>query len=139
MPISNCVRCKKLFNRVQYPVCPACEPDEEADFAKVRQALIERPNQSAEEVAEETGVDLDCVLRLVDAGRIANVRLGEGVTCGRCGAPAISFSKRLCEACLKKLNMELAAEQSKIVLPPKRPFDPEHRKTVREAVDEKRF
>lgn len=137
MPLANCPRCGRLFNKMRTPICRDCEPDEEADFEKIRQSLADQPDQSAEEVAKNAGVTPECVLRLLDEGRIANVALSQSVKCGRCGEPAISFSKRLCQACLNKLSMELAAEQAKIVLPPRRGLTTNER-TVRDAVDEKR-
>ncbi len=138
MPLTNCPRCKQLFNKIRIPVCPACEGDEEADLEKVRASLHSQPNQTAEEVAESTGVDLDCVLRLVDEGHIANVGILESIKCGRCGAPAISATKRLCQDCLNRLSTDLAAEQAKIVLPPKRVIEPIREKSVHQTVDEKR-
>jgi hypothetical protein len=138
MPLANCVRCQKLFNKIRIPVCPSCEPDEEADFEKVRQSLQALPNQSAEEVSESTGVSADCVLRLLDEGRIANVNLSENITCGRCGAPAISLSKRLCQKCLNEISVELAVAQSQIKLPPKRRVEMEMPRSVKDVVDEKR-
>lgn len=138
MPLANCPRCKKLFNKVKLAICTACEAEEEADFEKVRRSLHDKPNQTAEEVAEATGVSQDCVLRLLDEGRIANVSLADAVTCGRCGAPAISLSKRLCQDCLNRLSVELAAEQSKIQLPGRKSVSTESTRAVREIIDDKR-
>lgn len=123
MALASCVRCKQLFTKVKSAVCPKCQPEEEADLEKVRQELEERPNQSAEEVVEKTGVTRDCVMRLLEDGRIVNTMMMDAVKCGRCGAPAISPSKRLCQACLDKLNKEVLQAQSKIHLGPKKKFD----------------
>ncbi|MBI4556032.1 MAG: hypothetical protein HY706_00485 [Candidatus Hydrogenedentes bacterium] len=120
------------------PVCAECEPEEEADFDKVRAALEKTPNQSAEELAESTGVSRECILRLLEQGRVRNVAPTETVRCGRCGAPAISLTKRLCETCLQKLNIELAQEQAKIKLPPKRSVTILGGASVRDILDEKR-
>ncbi|HOE66695.1 MAG TPA: hypothetical protein PLO62_09215 [Candidatus Hydrogenedentes bacterium] len=121
MALAECPRCKKLFEKAKNPVCPKCQADEEADYESVREALAETPNQTAEQVAETAGVNLDCVLRLLADGRIQSMKASEQVRCGRCGAPAISISKKLCEACLQKLNAEIAALQSKAKLPPQKP------------------
>ncbi len=120
MPLASCERCGKLFSKVNLPICPKCEPEEENDYEKVRDALQKSPNLTAEELSDSTGVELSCVLRLIDQGRIQSVSSPEQVRCGRCGAPAISLSKKLCEACLNKLNQELAKEQAKIQLPKKK-------------------
>ena len=121
MPLATCPRCKSLFQKEgSQSVCPKCLDGEDADYEKVRAALEDKPNQSTEQVSEETGVDIECVLRLLDSGRIETTAANVGVKCGQCGAPAISISKRLCEGCLQKLNAKLAVEQSKIKLPDKR-------------------
>ena len=118
MPLAACDRCGKVFSKdTPSSVCPKCQPDEEEDFERIRDRLDKQPNLSAKQLAETTGVDLECVMRLIDGGRIRNVGAGEVVRCGKCGAPAISLSKKLCEACLNRLSQDLAREQAKIRLP----------------------
>lgn len=119
MPLARCPRCSKLFDKKHVSVCTTCETAEEEDYETVRSYLEKNPNRTTAQVAKNTGVSKECVLRLVEEGRIKNVAAGEGIWCGRCGAPAISTSKRLCEACLKKLNAELVAQQSRVSLPEK--------------------
>ena len=123
MALASCQRCKKLFEKFRSSICPACDQAEEDDYETIRQALVEHPNQSAEQLAEDTGISIDCVLRLLAQGRIETTAANKGVKCGRCGAPAISVSKKLCEACLQKLNAELAHQQSKVKLPKKKSVD----------------
>lgn len=119
MPIAKCPRCKKLFEKTETSVCCKCLPDEERDYETVREYVGEHPSCSAHEVAEKTGVDEDCVLRMIDEGRIMNEASQEQVACGRCGQPAISVTKRLCQACLTELNTQILHEQSRVKLPPK--------------------
>jgi len=123
MALASCQRCKKLFEKLRSPVCPNCEDLEDEDYEKIRQALVDHPNSSAEQLAEVTGVTIDCVLRLLAQGRIETTSANKGVKCGRCGAPAISVSKKLCEACLQKLNAQLAQQQGKIKLPKKKSIE----------------
>lgn len=120
MALASCQRCKKLFEKVRSSVCPNCEVLEDEDYEKIRQALVDHPDSAAEQLAEETGVSMDCLLRLLAQGRIGTAAANNGVKCGRCGAPAISMSKKLCESCLQKLNAELAQQQGKIKLPKKK-------------------
>lgn len=114
MPLAKCVRCKKMFNKVDVPVCGDCRADEEEDYGKIRDLLDKRPDLNAEQVSEETGVDLECVFRMMDAGLITTAAAVGEITCGMCGAPAISASKRLCQACLDKLNYQVAHAQSQV-------------------------
>jgi len=120
MPLATCPRCKKMFDKIRSQVCPRCLDDEEMDYEKVRHELSNRPDQSVEELAEATGVDLECVLRLLNDGRIQASTLTKEIKCGRCGAPAISIDKKLCESCLQELNTKLAKEHGRVKLPPKK-------------------
>ena len=122
MALASCQRCKKLYQKIRSNICPTCEIAEEEDYEKVRKFLGEFPNRNAEQVSEETGVPIDSVLRFIDAGRVEAVGITgtSTVKCGRCGAPAISTTKKLCEACLQALNAELARSQSQIKLPKKK-------------------
>ena len=116
MALVRCPRCKKLFDKGVSLVCLKCQPAEEADYQKIREVLDRSPQLNAEAVAAEAAVTVACVMRMLDEGLIANANLTENVKCGRCGAPAISLTKRLCQACLDRLNVEVAVAQSQIKL-----------------------
>lgn len=142
MPLTNCVRCDKLFNKETSPVCGVCQEGEDADHDTIRGILEENPHLNAEQVAELTGVHIDCVLRMIDGGKIStlsDVDL-EGIKCGRCGKPAISATKRLCESCLGKLNEEAAKARKKVQLGDKRSVEVggHARMSVRKDLDSKR-
>ena len=138
MPLSKCARCDKLFDKVSSPVCPVCQNDEDADIGLVRTTLEENPNMNAEQLAEVSGVELACVTRMMDMGQIAKVSLGEAVKCGRCGAPAISATKKLCQKCLEKLNQEVAAAQKGIKLDEKKEVQVGEFGTARQIFQDKR-
>ena len=116
MPLASCVRCNKMFTKVKSPVCKNCTEDEEDDFEKIRVVIERDESLNVEQVAEEADVDIAVVRRMVDTGRVKQVTLGEKVVCGQCGAPAISMSKKLCQACLDKLNAQVSRAQSQIKL-----------------------
>lgn len=108
MPLAKCVRCKKIFSKISSAVCPNCQPDEDADFAKIHNAIVKFPGAKAEEIASMAGVEVECVLRMLSEGRLRYSDVGDEATCGRCGAPAISMAKRLCERCLVEMDRECA-------------------------------
>lgn len=120
MPLAKCPRCSAFFDKKGKPVCIKCVPDEDADYETVRVYIASHPDETADQVAEGTGVDRHCVLRMLDQGIIQNSALITNIQCGRCGAPAISLTKRLCEKCLANLNAKLAKETSQIKLPSKK-------------------
>lgn len=106
--LAKCARCSKLFNKILSEVCNNCQPEEDTDFSRIQDILSRENHLKAEEVAEAAGVGLDCVLRMLREGRIDNVAHESSAACGRCGAPAISMSKRLCQRCLVNLDKECA-------------------------------
>ena len=106
--LAKCARCSKLFNKIVSEVCNACQPEEDTDFNRIHEVICRAHGLSAQEVAEEAGVTLECVYRMLREGRIDNVADGENVKCGRCGAPAISLAKKLCHRCLMTLDREWA-------------------------------
>lgn len=109
MALDKCARCEKLYNRIQSAVCPKCQAAEDADFAKIHNVIARTPGLKATEIAEAAGVGVECVLRMLGEGRLRFEVTNEKPTCGRCGAPAISMAKRLCERCLVELDQECAA------------------------------
>jgi len=108
MALTNCERCNRVFNKLSSSLCPACVEEEEKDFHVVNEALRARPDQTIEELAETTGVSKKTILRLLKDERIASNANVVGVTCGKCGAPAISRSVRLCHKCAGQMARTVA-------------------------------
>lgn len=140
MPLTKCPRCETLFDKTSSPLCRGCIDEEEKDYELIRSTIDENPDLNAEGVAEVSGVDLKCVMRMLDTGKIAAIRIGEKVECGRCGAPAISVSQRLCQSCLNKLNREMIETKKKINIDTFKKKDVEvgGYSNVRSEVDKKR-
>lgn len=140
MPLAACARCKKMFAKALSPVCPKCQEEEDSDVSKIRKVIEEEPNLNAEELAERAEVDVSVVNRMIDGGQLTSVSMIlESVQCGRCGQPAISVSKKLCQACLDKLNAEVAQAQARIQLGIKKaPEIGSYNMNVRRTLDSKR-
>ena len=138
MALAACPRCKKIFDKTRSAVCTRCQDTEDDEFDKIRSVLDRNPNLNAEQVAEEAQVSLECVLRMLEEGLIASVSLMEQVKCGRCGAPAISMSKKLCKACLEELNVKVAQAQGKIKIGQKKQVQVGEFLQARRALEEKR-
>lgn len=121
MPLATCARCGKMFNKKNSPVCSVCQKSEDEDMEKVRKVVENDPNLNAEEIAEKAQVDIRVVNRMIDLGMLVrSVELDANIKCGMCGAPAISVTKKLCQACLEKLNAEVVKAQSQIKLDAKK-------------------
>ena len=139
MPLAKCVRCENLFDKASNPVCPPCMPDEESDFEKVRECLDGNPELSAEAVAELADVTLKVVMRMVDQGVVTNVSAIAGKPkCGRCGAEAISASKKLCHTCLEKLNQNVLKQKQQISMGKQKEVEVGEASSVRQILQEKR-
>ncbi len=121
MAMKKCPRCDRLFEKRRFPVCVPCQDEEEKDYDKIRDVLERQPDLNAEQVAGEAGVSVSCVTRMVKEGLLSNASVvGDSVKCGMCGAPAISASKKLCQACLEKLNVKVTKAQAGIKLSDKK-------------------
>ncbi len=121
MPLATCARCGKMFNKKTSPVCTLCQKAEDDDMEKVRKVVENDPNLNAEEIAEKAQVDIRVVNRMIDLGMlVSSIELDANIKCGMCGAPAISATKKLCQACLEKLNAEVVKAQSQIKLDAKK-------------------
>jgi len=141
MPLSKCPRCKKIFDKNQSLVCANCQKDEDSDYDKIRSVIERIPNLKADQVAQEAEVSIQCVLRMLDDGLISNASLAD-VRCGRCGGPAISLSKKLCQPCLDKLNAEVARQQMRLkseIKKDARPVSGENITTRREYEEKRRI
>ena len=106
--LAKCARCDKLFNKIVSDVCTNCQPEEDADFNRIHDIISRTRGLNAQQVSEEAKVSVECVYRMLREGRIDNVEGEDSAKCGRCGAPAISISKRLCQRCLLNLDRECA-------------------------------
>ena len=138
MPLASCVRCNHIFDKIKEPVCPKCQPDEDKDYDKIREVLDQNPNLNCEQVAAAADVDVACVTRMLDQGFIANVSMSDAVECGICGAPAISPSKKICQACLEKTNARIAIMQSELKLKDKKELKVGEFLQVRKTLEGKR-
>lgn len=135
MAIAQCPRCDQVFNKVSSLVCAKCAPDEEAEYARVREVMEDMKEHTSDQLAKEAGVEVECVLRMLEQGLIANVA-DRQVKCGRCGAPAISAVQRLCAPCLGKLETEVAKAKKHVRA--SQPRGQQDDKTVHKTIDAKR-
>lgn len=138
MALTTCPRCNRIFDKVRSSVCTKCQEAEDGDYDKIRTVLDRSPGLNAEQVAEEAGVPVACVMRMLDEGLIANAGFAKDVKCGMCGAPAISMSRKLCQACLEKLNAQVARQQASLKLKAKGHVQVGAYMQARKGVEEKR-
>lgn len=114
MEMRNCKKCGRVFSSFGDKICPDCKREEDELFTKVKDYIYDHPHASIKEVAEETEVEEEIILRFMREGRIevADDSLST-LTCEKCGV-AIRTG-RYCVDCQKKLvgGLSAAMELSK--------------------------
>jgi flagellar operon protein (TIGR03826 family) len=111
--LANCSRCGKVFSTVPggRDICPACLKEEDSNYLKVFHFFSTRPSATAQEIAQETGVDIKEIYRYVRENRLKLVKMDTGLYCEGCGIP-ISQGK-ICEKCRQKLSEEIKSDIDK--------------------------
>ena len=113
MSLANCPRCGHVYLQVPNSValCPACLKKEEEDYKKVFQLFSEKPSATAQEISNETGVELKEIFRFVRENRLQLVKSDAALKCEKCGAPV--RAGKICENCRKKLNADIKMDIDK--------------------------
>lgn len=133
MPAVNCPRCGRLAAFLLRGQCPACVEEEHAQLRQLRAYLNEHGPLPAEELAQETGIPLDRILRWLREGRLM-VAEAE-MRCRRCGR-RVALGV-LCPGCRAEFLVALrelrsALERLRESAPP-----PRRRRIRRERVPER--
>ncbi|HEY9856618.1 MAG TPA: hypothetical protein V6D05_12825 [Stenomitos sp.] len=106
MSLSNCPRCKRVFNKnAGVSLCDACRQREEEDFDLCYQFLRKQPNASIAEVSEETGVEKARIMEFYRNGRL--IAGDAGYPCEKCGGP--THRGAYCDKCVAAMRGALGA------------------------------
>lgn len=91
--ICNCKRCGKVID-AQDQLCTSCIEEEEREFKKIKEFLIENPFATVFQVATLLDVPIQNIKRYLRQNRLEIVerdnQKNEFLTCQRCGAPISS-------------------------------------------------
>jgi flagellar operon protein (TIGR03826 family) len=103
MQAINCPRCGRVFTKITKPICNACVKEDEDTFELVRAYIKENPDQTLQQVSDETHVHVKRILQYIRDGRLeASTGMSDDVGCGQCGKP---ISKgRFCEVCAGEIK-----------------------------------
>ncbi len=106
MALANCIKCKKVFNKISSPICDDCHKKEEETYEKVYQYLKENPDISVPELAEGTGVPEKKIFKYFREGRFVELVGDKSVlTCEKCGASITAG--RYCTSCKMKMGSNI--------------------------------
>ena len=106
MEMSNCRKCKKLFARINDPICDPCKREEEELFLSVKKYLEDHPGTPIDKVAEATGATAKKIMGYLRDGRLELSGGGGGLQCRACGVEITTG--HYCESCHIKVTQQLA-------------------------------
>lgn len=106
MGLSNCKRCKKIFNYVNVPYCPDCLKEEEKCYETVRNYIKTHQKSEIREVAEATKIPEKKILQFIKTGKLETTIGLEKVSfeCEKCGAPI--KSGKYCNECVEDFRQK---------------------------------
>lgn len=129
MEVRSCKMCKGLFNYLGgRPLCPKCIAALEDKFQDVKQYVIDNPNASISEVAEENEVPISQIKQWIREERLSFSKDSVvGIECESCGA--MIKTGRFCDSCKNKLHsgLENAIKKPEPVREVKKKEDPRMR------------
>lgn len=113
MPITNCRRCGRVYNRIGRDLCPECVKDEDEAYKVVRPYLRQHPNTHMTQLSEDTGVSEDLIVEMIRDGRlILSNHSNLFYSCERCGGP--TQSGKYCPACAEEMSGSFTAASEEL-------------------------
>jgi len=137
----TCVNCGKLFvpmygNRL----CRQCTEQHQEKMARIEEAVYRRDKRTVEEIAEDAGLAVAEVRRLVEGSFLLSHSVQPADMCAKCRKKLAQPGSRFCLACRLELHKALgdaAAELSEgLVYEPQYP--PQRSTGLLSAFDDKR-
>lgn len=128
--VVNCPLCGRLATVLVRGQCAQCLREEHAQLRRVQEFIREHGSANAEEIASQTGVPVERVLRWLREGRL--VVAGEAVRCRRCGRPVRLGV--LCAVCRVELAVAIRQLQEALRSGPQPARKPKRRRVRREPV-----
>lgn len=105
MELRSCRRCKKLFNFIGKPICPACVELGEDEFKKVKKYIDEHRGCSKTDIIRDCEVTDKQIMNWLKEERLELAQgVSTGLTCSRCGTP-INIGK-MCSKCIMEFQNE---------------------------------
>jgi flagellar operon protein (TIGR03826 family) len=113
MSWENCSRCGKAYTRIagSRDICPNCAKEEDDNYTKIFHFLSTRPSATAQEIAQETGIDIKEIYRYVRENRLRLVKADTGIVCESCGIPIAQG--KICDKCRRVLSEEIKNDVDK--------------------------
>jgi flagellar operon protein (TIGR03826 family) len=132
MDVRNCRRCGKMYQFMGSYICMNCARQDDEDFQKVKEYVLDHPGASPVDVSEATGVEIKTISRFLREGRLEAEGLELEVdetemVCENCRRPI--KSGRFCESCAQNLQRQLKKASESL--------EPEQKPTIEKTVAKK--
>ncbi len=107
MEVTNCLRCKRLFNYLAGPkICEACKKALEEDFQRVKQYITDNPTASLKAIAEDNNVTTKQIQQWIREERLEFSKNSPiQLLCESCGDPITTG--RFCAKCKSDVSKSL--------------------------------
>ena len=105
MEMANCRRCRKLFPRINEPICEACKKADEDQFLAVKEFLRENPKSTILVISEVTGASHKRITQWLREGRLEIHEGGGDLRCRNCNRGINSGV--YCDTCLIEVNQAI--------------------------------
>ncbi len=111
MELMNCKKCGRLFqSKDGIGFCSRCNVTVDDNFSKVRNYIYDNPSLSLKDVADDTGVDVEIILKWIREERIVLSSDSAIRLCQKCGESIISG--KYCAICVNKMQDALKVDPS---------------------------
>ena len=100
--VKQCKQCGILFQSMGSNICPNCAEEMDRQFHTVKNYLYDNPEANVFDIARDTGVAENLILRFLREG-LLTVSVADGsLTCEECGTPITGG--RYCSTCERRLE-----------------------------------
>lgn len=106
MPIENCSKCQKIFQRTLHPLCPTCHQQSMGKLSEVYQFIQSNPQQTIEKVAAGCNLPVKELESMLYAGKLGDAAGKIMSHCQSCAKtiPVMGQKGRFCMDCATKLE-----------------------------------
>ena len=128
MEVTNCRKCKRLFNYISgQRICPACREELESKFQEVKKYLFDNRNATIAQVVENCDVDEHQIRQWIREERLEfSSGIDASIVCENCGT--LIKSGRYCDKCKASMVNDLNSVGRKTI----EPAAPQVKKTTHE-------
>ena len=111
--LKNCVICGKIFASMWgNTTCNDCRKEIAEKEQAVTEYIIDHKDATLQEVADECGVTVKFIRKMIDAGKITIQNENMSYPCNGCGKPIMVG--QYCEECLMKIQIQIDKAKSEM-------------------------